>query len=208
MTWWLLTHRLDRFWLPLLPAVAVLAGLGFDWTKAKGWTILASFVLAVSILVNFIDCSTPLTGLNEWTGNLQTMKTGIPQILNPPLARLDTILPTGAKPLLVGQAAVFHLTHDVVYNTVFDRDIFESIDDDRSPGQVRDELARRGISHIYVDWSEITRYRSPGNYGFTDYVTPERFDRLVKAGVLSEAKPMGAEPNTSRQQLFTVLSNR
>ena len=26
LTWWLLTHRLDRFWLPLLPPLAVLAG--------------------------------------------------------------------------------------------------------------------------------------------------------------------------------------
>ena len=36
LTWWLLTHRLDRFWLPLLPALAVLAGLGADWTREPG----------------------------------------------------------------------------------------------------------------------------------------------------------------------------
>ena len=33
LTWWLLTHRLDRFWLPMLPCLAILAGLGADWTK-------------------------------------------------------------------------------------------------------------------------------------------------------------------------------
>ena len=32
LTWWFLTHRLDRFWLPMLPCLAVLAGLGADWT--------------------------------------------------------------------------------------------------------------------------------------------------------------------------------
>ena len=33
LTWWLLTHRLDRFWLPLLPCLAILAGLGADWSR-------------------------------------------------------------------------------------------------------------------------------------------------------------------------------
>ena len=40
LTWWLLTHRLDRFWLPLLPALAVLAGLGADWTRGRAWSVL------------------------------------------------------------------------------------------------------------------------------------------------------------------------
>jgi hypothetical protein len=26
---------------------------------------------------------------------------------------------------------------------------------------------------VLIRWDEIARYRSPGNYGFTDYVTPE-----------------------------------
>src|SRR5262249_53199385 len=36
-TWWMLTHRVDRFWLPMLPALAVLAGLGADWTPSRAW---------------------------------------------------------------------------------------------------------------------------------------------------------------------------
>ena len=40
LTWWLLTHRLDRFWLPLLPSLAILAGLGADWARDRGWSIL------------------------------------------------------------------------------------------------------------------------------------------------------------------------
>ena len=35
-TWWLLTHRVDRFWLPLLAPMAVLAGLGADWARNRG----------------------------------------------------------------------------------------------------------------------------------------------------------------------------
>ena len=39
-TWWLFTHRLDRFWLPMLPALAVLAGLGADWIRSRLWTAI------------------------------------------------------------------------------------------------------------------------------------------------------------------------
>ena len=42
LTWFLFTHRLDRFWLPLLPTLAVLAGLGVEWVRHWGWTALVS----------------------------------------------------------------------------------------------------------------------------------------------------------------------
>ncbi len=54
-------------------------------------------------------------------------------MLNPPLARLDAELPPGAKVLLVGQAAVFHLDHPIVYNTVFNRETIETLARGRSP---------------------------------------------------------------------------
>ena len=47
LTWWLLTHRLDRFWLPTLPALAVLAGLGADWVRSRAWSLLLAVLLAV-----------------------------------------------------------------------------------------------------------------------------------------------------------------
>ena len=200
LTWWLLTHRLDRFWLPMLPGLAVLAGIGADGLRGKAWTALVAFVLVIATASNFVYCSTALAGLNEWTGDLLAMRTGVPRMLNPPLARLDAELPLDARPLFVGQAAVFHLNHPVVYNTVFNRDTFEAIDRGRSPDEVRSELARRGITHIFVDWFEIERYRSPGNYGFTSYVTPDRFERLVRAGVIAEPKALG-----TRQELFAVI---
>ncbi len=203
LTWWLLTHRLDRFWLPLLPGLALLAGLGADWTRGTFWSWLLGLILTISIATNFAYCSTALAGLNEWTGDLLQMRTGVPKMLNPPLARLDAELPPEARPLLIGQAAVFHLSHPVVYNTVFDREIFESIDRDRLPEEVGAELRRRGITHIYVDWHEIERYRAPGNYGFTDYMTPTRIERLVRAGVLSESRSLGP-----LQDLYTVLSTK
>jgi hypothetical protein len=124
-------------------------------------------------------------------------------MLNPPLVRLDGELPPGAKPLLVGQAAVFHINRPVVYNTVFNEETIETIARGRSPEQVREELRRLGVTHIYVDWFEIERYRSPGNYGFTPFVTLEIFDRLVDAGVLKSPVRMGL-----RQDLYEVRAAR
>ncbi len=126
LTWWLLTHRLDRFWLPLLPCLAILAGLGADWSEVWSWRVLRGGILAIALFCNFIDCTTALTGLNEWTWNLAFLRHDLPRRLNPPLAAIDRILPPDAKILLVGQAAVFHVDHQVLYNTVFNPETIET----------------------------------------------------------------------------------
>jgi hypothetical protein len=199
LTWWLLTHRLDRFWLPLLPALAILAGLGADWTRQRAWSVWVGLLLAVATVLNFAVVSTGLTGLNEWTGDLHELRTKVPAMTNRSLARLDALLPADARVLLVGQAAVFHLNHRVVYNTVFNRETFETLARDRTPAEILRTLRDRGITHVYVDWFEIARYRSPGNYGFTPFVTPEVFARLVAAGVLQPARAIGEQ-----QELYGV----
>jgi len=188
-TWWLLTHRLDRFWLSMLPPMAVLAGLGSDRLRA-GWL---GALLAVGIASNAVLIATGLAGSNEWTGDLVGLRSSVPAGVNPPLARMDAELPPGARVLLVGQAGVFHLNRPVVYNTVFNPETFETMAKGRSPEEVRRALEARGVSHVYVDWSEIDRYRSPGNYGFTPFVTPEVFARLVEAGVLGPPSRIGAK---------------
>ncbi|AGA27493.1 hypothetical protein [Singulisphaera acidiphila] len=198
-TWWLLTHRLDRFWLPLLAPLAVLAGLGADWVRSRAWSVLLGLLLFVAIVTNMAYSSTALTGFNEWTGDLLVLRRSVPEMLNAPLARLDAGLPPDAKALLVGQAAVFHFRHPIVYNTVFDHETIETLTRERTPDEIAATFAERGITHVYVDWFEIERYRSPGNYGFTSYVTPELFAGLVAAGVLDEPELIG-----SRQQLFKV----
>jgi hypothetical protein len=103
--------------------------------------------------------------------------------------------------ILVGDAQPFDLEVPVAYNTVFDDSIFESLARGRTSEEVRAALSARGISHVYVDWSEIARYRSPGNYGITDFLQPGVFAELVEAGVLKE---LGAREG-STGQAFRVL---
>lgn len=199
LTWWFLTHRLDRFWLPLLPCLAVLAGLGADWTLRLSWRVLAGAILAFGLLCNLVDCTTALTGLNEWTGSLAHLRTDLPRRLNPPLAAIDRELPAKARVLLVGSAAVFHMNHAILYNTVFTPETIEVLAAGKTPAEFHQALLERDITHIYVDWKEIARYREPGNYGFTDFVTPQRFTEWVKAGVLD--RPLAVD---REQELYPV----
>lgn len=198
-TWWLLTHRLDRFWLPLLAPAAVLAGLGADWVRSRAWSVLLGVLLTLVIVTNFFYATSIHTAMNSWTQDLNVLRTEVPSMLNAPLARIDSELPPTAKVLLVGQAAVFHVRHPIVYNTVFDRETIETLTRGRTPQQIRAALAALGVTHVYVDWFEIDRYRSPANYGFTSYVTPALFERLVASGVLKKGEAVGA-----RQELYAV----
>ncbi|WP_145271726.1 hypothetical protein [Tautonia plasticadhaerens] len=192
-TWFLLTHRLDRFWLPLLPAAAVLAGLGADWTRSRPWPGWLALVTALPVLANLVFITTPLCGPTDGTGDLGRLRRAAAEAANPPLARLDASLPPGAKPLLVGQAGVFPVDRPVLYNTVFDRERIEGIVAGRSPGEIRAQLDRMGVTHVYVDWVEIARHDRPGGYGFSPAVTRGLFDDLEDSGVLAPPVAMGPD---------------
>ena len=198
-TWWLLTHRLDRFWLPLLPPLAVLAGLGADWTRSRGWSILLGIIMTIALIMNLTYITTALAGLNEWTADLVHLRKNLPERWNAALASLDHQLPPDAHPLIVGQAAVFHLEHFVAFNTVFDVEIIEALADGKSDEEFHESLRQRNLTHIYVDWKEIGRHRQPGGYGYTSFVQPWRFERWVAAGVLEAPRHLGAE-----QELYKV----
>jgi hypothetical protein len=198
-TWYLLTHRLDRFWLPILPVLAILAGLGADWTAARAWAPLRVALLIFGIMPNLADITTSLAGLNQWTDSLSGLRREVPRLLNAPLVALDEGLTAGARPLLVGQASVFYLGRDFVYNTVFDRERLEVLLAGVPPGREGAVLVGAGITHVYVDWSEIARHRKPGGYGFTDFVTPERLAALVASGALGPPERLGPQ-----QELYPV----
>jgi hypothetical protein len=205
-TWWLLTHRIDRFWLPLLPPLAVLAGLGADWARNWGWSILLGMIVTIALLTNLTYISTALAGLNDWTGALISLRRHSIASWNGSLASLDSELPPGAHPLIVGQAAVFHVDHDVTYNTVFDPEIIELLASGKSDHEFHEALRDRKLTHIYVEWDQIQRHTQPGGYGFTDFVTRSRFAGWVAAGVLD--RPFVYHDRAWRRDLPGLLANQ
>jgi hypothetical protein len=217
LTCWLFTHRIDRFWVPLLPIVALLAGGGAAclWESLtnglvgnqsgafhrrsgrRRWALANAAVGRAAFVVPFIAAALfnlelmvgGFCGYNHYLLDLAEASQFTAQLTAPELVWLNTNLPSGSKVLVVGDGAMFEARIPVVYNTVFDRSIFESwcaarpgVDAAasglRDAASIRKKFADEGITHVYVNWNWILRYRSPGNYGYTDFVTPERFAEL------------------------------
>ncbi|MBU4271927.1 MAG: hypothetical protein KKA28_08710 [Planctomycetes bacterium] len=192
--WWLCTHRIDRFWMPVLPVVALLAGAGACWNVERWWRGLLRGLLIAGLAANFLLASSAVW-YNAWFVPLDDLRND-PRRIGQWHWCFNTRL-AGGRLLAVGDAAVFDLQSPVSYNTCFDDCIFEQLVKDKTATEVRAELLSRNIAYVYVNWSEIDRYRSPGNYGFTDFVQPAVFDRLVSQGVL-EPLPITFQGDSGR----------
>ncbi len=197
--WWLLTHRIDRFWVPALPLAALLAGIGATWTDARWWRGTLAVFLAAGLLFDFVVITSGQLIDNRYLADLNVLRDD-PQRVEPWHRYLNAHRAEVTRVLLVGDAQPFDLEVPALYNTVFDDCIFEQLARDRTPEQVHAALAAREISHIYVSWREVDRYRSPGNYGITEFLTPAVFERLVASGVLARL-PMIPD---DRGELFRV----
>jgi hypothetical protein len=200
VTWWLFTHRIDRFWVPMLPIAALLAGIGAVWSSETWWRATLAFVTALGLLFNFSVIAGGQLADNRYLADLDALRVD-PDRVEPWHLYLNEHAGEITGVLLVGDAQPFDLNVPTIYNTVFDDNIFDDLVQGRPERELSLELTRRGISHIYVSWREIERYRSRGNYGITPFIQPEVFKRLVKAGVLEELPPL---PDDSGQ-LFRVL---
>ncbi len=188
-TWWLLTHRIDRFWVPALPLTAMLAGMGGAWSNSKPWRATMAIFMAVGLAFNFVVIAGGQMIDNRYLADLNALRTD-PQRVEPWHRFLNEHAADVSGVLLVGDAQPFDLEVPVLYNTVFDDSIFEQLARGRTPEEIRALLNERNVSHIYVSWREINRYRSPGNYGITPFLEPKVFVELVAAGVLEEVPPI------------------
>ncbi len=185
LAWWVLTHRIDRFWLPVLPVLAMLAGVGAVWTSGRVWRFTVASLLLAGTLISLLLVTRLESGMyNRYFVPLAELREDSLR-MDPWHVQLNRWRKGIKRVLFVGDAEVFDLDVPVVYNTVFDDCVLEEICKGREPEEIRAELLRRGISHIYVNWGWIERYRAPGNYGFTPFVTPALFERLRKAKVLA-----------------------
>ncbi len=204
--WWLTTHRVDRFVVPVLPLAALVAGVGATWSRAPVWRAALWTVLACGLVANFTLAALPLLGDNRYLVRLEQLRDD-PRLTTVSVAHrfLNEHVRPGGCVLIVGDAGVFNVRVPMLYSTCFDPCIFEQLMRGRDAAQRRAQLRERGVSHIYVDWAEIERYRQPGNYGFTDYVTPELLHGELEAEQrLIRAVPVpGLDPQ--RGEVFEVL---
>jgi hypothetical protein len=222
LTWWGLTHRLDRFWVPMLSVLSVLGGIGADRLLGVGRslasTALALMVLAVGsagVVFNLGFDVSPYVGFTQFLMDQTTAR----RVAEPKSIKLLNELPADSKTLLVGEAQVFECRRDVIYNTVFNRCLFEewfaappNADGERllrAPDEIREELARRDVTHVFVNWLEVLRYRT--TYGYSEFVTPERLQQLVDDGILDRVDLpdglVGQDVGTLQQDRQSDLKN-
>lgn len=189
-TWWAFTHRIDRFWVPLVPMLAVLAGFAWNLNKTTLWKSVVITMVAICCTFNYGFCRLSVVGFH---GALTEMSVLKKMPIRRDLLILNQTLPETARVLMVGEAEVFDAEFRLVYNTVFDESLFQrwtsddfSLADEDQPmrpdGEISKVLSENKITHVYVNWSEILRYRQ--TYGYTKYVTPDRFLKLQADGVL------------------------
>jgi hypothetical protein len=213
--WWLLTHRIDRFWVPLLPPACVLAGAGALWAEdlprriggdlgdllRTTWRFACGAAVVAATLFGVGFDTTPFAGNPSYLADLASASRAVEK---PGLAILNRTLPPGSKVLLVGEAEILDARFPLIYNTVFDDSIFKEWTAATASGvppqawplrpgdDIRRTFEEHGVTHVYVNWSEILRYRT--TYGYTPFVTPERFDELRRLGVLGEPKDLQFVP--------------
>jgi Dolichyl-phosphate-mannose-protein mannosyltransferase len=209
VTYWAFTHRIDRFWVPLIPAAALLAGVGAAWSSSRAWVWSATVVIGLAVWFNLgMEAGTGvcsgICGYNAYLSDRQASRRTAEGV-NFFVAYMNRALPAGSKVLCVGDQEVFDARFPVVYNTVFNPSFFQAwcAAPTAPPGtserdwplkpapDILAKLHAEGVTHVYVNWDWIRRYRDPSNYGYTDFVRPDRFDRLVSEGVLRSPVSLG-----------------
>jgi 4-amino-4-deoxy-L-arabinose transferase-like glycosyltransferase len=194
-TWWFLTHRIDRFWLPALPVLTLLAGIGATWCTEKYWKIVLNILLIVSCVYCFLVAGSPAPGKNNrFFASLNSMRFD-PNISTPWAIWFNRHPPEFQKKvLLVGEAKAFLYDIPVLYHSCFNESPLKEIAVSPDPAA---EFQRRGIEFILVDWSEIARFRSPGNYGYSEIVQPALIDKLINDGIIETFCPTEELKKTS-----------
>lgn len=218
-SWWLLTHRIDRFWVPVIPVMAVLASGIWVASQSRVWRTLLMAAVGVGCVFNYAFCRLDVIGFHVGLSNLNAASE---RVIRDDLRYLNAALPVKSRVLMIGEAEVFDCRFDTIYNTVFDESIFQSwtcaVDDVlagtkrsgdlpmKPVSEIHARLIAEGITHVYVNWLEILRYRL--TYGYTPYVIPERIRALVDGRVLLPGNILasGAWESLSEQQQKEIRS--
>lgn len=183
IVWWGMSHRLERFLMPAIPMGCLLAGLG----AAKVGPYLVGRIalrvwLGLGLVVGFLLVN-QFSSIRLDPRIFVTLSTLRQQQTSEPIAYLNEHVKPGEVVLATGDAALFYLEPPALSHTCFDPAPLKPL-----VGMTKSErqawLGQHHIGWVYVDWAEIDRFRSPGNYGFPDYVTRDLIAEMKRQGLL------------------------
>ncbi len=208
--WWLATHRIDRFWMPALPLACGLAALGATWIAQRLSTSLATGLILLSLVYGGFLTSSGAIGDNRFLVSLSALRSDagsdeLPGRLTRAIGWAnETLTGPDVRLLLIGEAKAYDFRMPIVYATCFNTNPGETWLKGQTPEQQRENLHAAGITHVLIHWSELNRYRSPGNYGFSDWPLPTDVEQLVKDHVLV---PFPAPLDPRDVEIFAVESS-
>jgi len=188
--WWFMSHRLDRFWLPLLPIACWLASQATLPLFKMAAGIPLAVILTIGISHSLLFFASPPSNDPRYLVSLQAQrrdwKGEEPTRVSKVIGWLNENLQSGDRVLMVGQAAVFDLAVPFDYSTCFDESKWDVVTGAVDAAERRKKFNELGITHVCIHWGEIERYRSPGNYGFRSKITQQQVTEFLAAGILSE----------------------
>ncbi len=202
LSWWCCTHRVDRFLVPAVPLVALLAGWGVTWRPVARWKSWVTATMALGLWYSFSVASSGVMQVDpRFLAPLAHLR-GDKYRVNPVHRWLNDHASADQRVLLVGDAQPFDLEVAALYNTCFDDDWLTTLVRNAEPQQQWTRLRDQNIAYVYVHWAELDRYRQPGNYGYSsDFVQPAALDGLVRRGVLRRTD---WQPSPPWGELFEV----
>lgn len=216
LVWWLATHRLERFLLPVYPIACLVAGVGINWSDHKAWLATISVIILVGSGFNFLISSSRIVGDVRILAPLTNLDVGSKTAtdyadeLVAPLSHLSPATVwlnenhVDAKVLFLGECRPFYAKFDVVYNTCFDPCETWKRFAGRSQLEIQTELQAEGISFLLVNWAELNRLQS--TYGYNVDVDPTEFDylriRTFNGSILRKVSGVPLPPSI---ELFEVV---
>lgn len=220
--WWLVSHRLDRFLLPILPLAALLAAIACDnllklcaidpalpILQKRSWGFLA--LLLILLMDGALILASPLAADNRWFVSLAALRVDATQGGDPTFPRrvreshaiLNQVLPRDELGvLLVGDAAPFDIERPCSYNVCFNPCLLCDWTIGPTDDEIRLAFSSRSVGYLLVDWAEIARYQSAGNYGYDPRFHPQLVEQLVQRKII---EPIALEPLAEgRQRSFSL----
>ncbi len=195
--WILKTHHMSRFLLPLAWSAAMLIGLGLASCSGPREMILrvgAVITIGVALIMSW----------SLWVAQVEghaALFIDAPELRSDRLAPdqpLQTFeaaaneLPAGSKIYAEAYATPLYVRTPIDHRTVWDGSPLGRALAEGGHARAKQWLREQGYTHVVIDWTMLTLWLSPGNYGYDPTIQSVQ---TLEAFARSALKPVGSWPS-------------
>ncbi len=227
LSWFLLTHRIPRFLVPMLPALALLAACGAEVELTRWWRKLCHIVVVglvgyCALVVLRIDFQG--LALHRVALGMESPRAYIGRLTTGSNYSQDAIdfvnrIPASENVLFLGEAQSFYATRPIIAPTVFDAKLVDQIEDPGPSGREFWKLLRASsIDYVYVNYDELKRLQETYSFehggrwhlGYSDWLGEDAASsvRLLSSMHGKYLVPVAAFPAAEGQAVFPFVIYR